>query len=195
MTRYQSFQNAIEAYQPGAAALPIVFFTTELNEKGFKALTGRKLKWSLPVFIIIGIAIIILFSAIAAIFSVFGGHPGGAGGASGAIFVAIILPVILRSTLITAGAEGLDFYYVKTGFGSKCTVYDKMSLPYDRLTGVRVKRGKVFKNTQFIFEFMDGDKKIKIKTTANNRMRKVDEHIGNLEHLLGVLKQRGFIEG
>jgi len=44
MTRYQKFQEAIEAFEPGAGNAPIVCANTEVNEKVFRLLAGRKLK-------------------------------------------------------------------------------------------------------------------------------------------------------
>jgi hypothetical protein len=184
MSRYQVFKDAIETFQPGGAKSSILFSTTEVNEKGFQALLGRKIKWrSMSISIAIITLAIIAASAITIIFF---GHTGTP---SFAAFVPLFIIIFLfRTTLITVNDDGLDFYFIDSKFGRKYVAYDKISLSYDMITNVKIRTGKF--NTGFTFEFSNGDKKYKIKTTVPNKMRKVSEQAENMKHILEMLEKR-----
>ena len=186
MSKHQAFKDAIEVFQPGGADAPILYSTTEMNEKGFVALLGRKLKWywSAPITITIIAITIIATSAVVAII----------GGTPQATPIAVFIPMFViiflyRTTLVAVNGNSLDFYFIDAKLGSKYVVYDKINLPFDKITNVKVKIGKVFKNTHFTFEFLHEGKNYKIKTTIPNKMKKMKEQEENLKCLLEVLEK------
>lgn len=69
---------------------------------------------------------------------------------------------------------------------------DKFNLPYDKISSVKVKIGKVIKNTHFTFVFLHNNKKHKIKTNMRNKIWKMEEQEKNLEHLLEMLEKKQF---
>ena len=189
MSKHQVLKNAIEAFQPGGADAPFLYTTTEMNQKSFQALIGRKVKgWSIHyvVAICIIIAAVSLVVTVPAILLREQAIPPAFGG----IFAPLFVILYLRSTLISVTDEGLDFYFASSAFGSKYTVYDKFTLPYDRISNVRVKTGKILKNNRYLtFEFQNNGKTYKIKTSLANRMRRMQEQEGNLRYLLEVLER------
>jgi len=188
MSKHQRLKNAIEAFQPGGADAPILYSTTEVNEKGFKALTGRKLTlWSIHTTIAI-VACFTFLIAISVVATILTG-PGAA--TAPAVFVPLIIALLFRTTPIVIREGGLDFYFLESRLSSKYVVSDKLSLPYDRISNVRVKTGSVFKNNRYVtFEFLHNDKKYKIKTSMANKMRKMQEQEENLNYLLEVLEKK-----
>lgn len=182
MPKYQAVKEAIEAFQPGGADVSILCATLEVNEKGFRALLGRKPKARPGTALWIGVLLILALSvAFTLVFR-------GAGTLTFGAFVPIFVVFFLfRTTLITVGDSGLDFYFAEPHFGSKYVAYEKMSLPYDRITNVEVKTGRW--NTTFTIEFSNGDKNIKLKTSVSNKMKKMEEQAENLKYLREVLKK------
>ena len=184
MSKYQALENAIEAFQPSGVNAPILYSTVEVNGKSFKALAGRKLKlWSIHTTILLAVCALFLIAvSVAAAF--LGAAP------APAAFAPLSIAFLFRTTFITVTDQGFDFYFIEYRFSSKYVVSDKLSLPYDRISNVKVKVGRVFKQTHVTFEFLHNDKKRKIKVSMPNRMRKMEEQEGNLSYLLGVLKQK-----
>ena len=186
MSKYSAFKNAIETFQSGAADAPILMATTEVNDKGFKALLGRKLKWQPGISTGILIAAFAIIAVSAFSIALFGntGTP-----AFAAFVPMIVIIFLIRTTFVTIGDSGLDFYFADPRLGSKYVVYDKLSLPYDKITNVKKRTGKF--NTGFVFEFSADGKTYKIKTTVPNKIKRTDEQAENLKRLLEVLEERG----
>jgi len=185
MSKYQAMKEAIEAFQPGGANEPILYSTTEVNEKGFKALLGRKVKARPTSVAIWVISILIILMALLAAAAIATGHTGTP---TFAAFVPLFVFLFLfRTTLIAVGDNGLDFYFVEHKRGSIYVAYDKISLPYDRITNVKVRKGRF--NTSFAFEFSNEGKSYKIKTSVPNKMKKVNEQAENLKRLLEILEK------
>jgi len=187
MSKNQAMKGVIKAFRPGGADAPILYASTEVNEKSFKVLTGRKLKlWSTHTTILLAVCAIFLIAIlfVATILT------GPAAAPVPAVFTPLIIALLFRTTLITVTDTGLDFYFIESRFGSKHVVSDKLSLPYDRISHVKIKVGKVFKNTYFTFEFLQDDKKYKIKTSMSNKMRKMKEQEENLKYLLEMLEKK-----
>jgi len=183
MSKHQALKNAIEGFQSGGADAPILYSTTEMNEKGFKALLGRKLQSRpLPVALWIGVFAIMAVSIVSTV--AFRQAGVSTFGAFVPIFVVFFF---IRTTLISVGDQGLDFYFIESKRGSKYAVYDKISLPYDRIANVKVKTGRF--NTHFTLEFSSEDKNYKIKTSVPNKNKKMQEQAENLKHLLEVLQK------
>ena len=61
-------------------------------------------------------------------------------------------------------------------------MYDKFSLPFDKITNVKVSTGRF--NTAFTFEFLDEGNKYKIRNSVPNKNRKMNEQAENLKILL-----------
>ncbi|MCL2827328.1 MAG: hypothetical protein FWD99_01135 [Oscillospiraceae bacterium] len=188
MSKYQKIKNAIEAFQPDGANVPILYSTTEVNEKGFNALTGRKLKlWSsrTTIAVVVCVIFLIAISAVATFLT-------GSGMASApAAFVPLFIALLFRTTPIAIRDDGLDFYFLESRLDFKYVVSDKLSLPYDRISNVKMKTGSVFKNNRyFTFEFLHNDKKYRIKTSMSNKKRKMKEQEENLKYLLEVLEKK-----
>jgi len=191
MTRYQKFQNAIEAFEPGAGSAPIVCTNTEVNEKMFRLLAGRKLKlWTSGTTAVLCVSVLLLL-AISVLNAIVWRNAGGAAPAS-AVFVPMIIIYLLRTTLVTVDQNGLNFYFIEIRFGADYVVSDKMSLPFDQIVGMKVKTGKVLKNTHFTFTVMQNGKVRKIKTSTSAKMRKVPEHPEHLKSLLQTLESKNF---
>ena len=186
MSKNEAFTSAIEAFQPGGADAPILYSTTEMNEKGFKALLGRKIKWRS---ISGGIVICAIFIMAASLISVI--FHGQSGSPTFAAYIPMFIVIfVYRTTLINVREDRLDFYFIDYKFGSKYVVYDSLSLPYDRIMNVKVRTGRF--NTRFTFEFLNDDKKYKIKTTVPNKMRKAEEQAENLKYFHEVIKRKRF---
>ena len=184
MSKHQTLKNAIEAFQPGGADVPILYATTEVNEKGFRALLGRKLK-SQFISAAVWVWIVVIMAAASVLTVAFGQT----GAPSFAAFLPMLIIIFfMRTTLISVSDQGLDFYFAEAKRGSKYVVYDKMSLPYDRIINMKVKTGRF--NTGFTFTVSDGDKSYKIKTSVPNKDKKMNEQAENLKHLLEVLEKR-----
>jgi len=185
MSQLQALKNAIETFQPGGVDTPILYSTTEYNEKGFKALLGRRLngRRSIAVGILIFAIVIIAASAIIVILAGQTGTP---------VFVTyfpVFIAIYLhRTTLITVGDAGIEFYFIDSKLGSKYIAYDKFILPYDKITDVKVRTGKF--NTSFAFEFSSDEKKYKIKTSVPNKMKKMEEQGENLKDMLETLEKK-----
>lgn len=189
MSKHQVFRDTIEAFQPGGADAPILYATTEMNEKGFQALLDRKIKRrSMSVGTTIYAFGVITITIISVISLFMGGQ---AGTPTFAAYLPLFVVIfLLRTTLITVNDDGLVFYFIDATFGSNYVVYDKFSLPYDRITNVKVQAGKF--NTSFTFEFLNENKTYKIKTSVSNKMKKSKEQAENLKYLIEVLKKKDF---
>ena len=181
----QKLKDAIEVYQPGGADAPILYTSTYYNAQGFKALLGRKPNHmrSVAVSVLICCAIVIMVAAIASIIL--------AGQAGAPVFV-VYFPVfatvfIYRTTIIAVSETGIDFYLVNLMPGSKYVVYDKLSLPYDRITNVMIRAGKF--NTRIAFEFSNGEKKYKIETSGPNKTNKLADQTNNMKLILETLEK------
>lgn len=179
---YQAFRNAIEQFQPGSASAPILYSTTEANDKGFRALLGRKLKsQSILAFVVVtmvgAVAVGVILNFVLG--NVMASAP------AMFFFVPWFIMFLYRTTLITVGDEGLDFYFCKQVLGSKCIVDDKMSLPYNKLINVDVKTKKSV--TYFTFEFTADGKTHKIKTSVPNKKKNTPEQAENLKRLHNAL--------
>jgi hypothetical protein len=184
MEKYRIFKNAIETFQRGGADAPILYSTTEMNEKGFKSLLGRNIKMRPMAPIIMAFMLIIVITS--ALTIIFPGYSGTAG-FTGFVPVWVIF-FAYRTTLITVGADGLSFYCIDSKFGSKYVVYDSFSLPYDKITDIKIKSGRY--NTSFTFEFSNDDKKYKIKNYVTNKINKMDEQAQNIKYLKESLEKK-----
>jgi len=183
MSKYQKLKDAIETFQPNGADGSILYASTELNEKGFKAILGRNLK-SQRITTVVAICVVIILTT-STILTVAFGH---AGAPSFATFLPIFIVLYFyRSTLIVAGDEGLDFYFTSEKFGGAHVVYDKMTLSYDKVTDVKTQTGR--RNTRFVVTYSVGEKTYKIKITASNGTKKIPEQAGNMEHLRSILEK------
>ena len=189
MQNHSVFKNAIETFQSANTDSPILLSVTTRDDKAFKVLLGRKLQ-SRPFSVLEWVATILLIVAVvvALVALSAGGASAGAGGAFGGIFAALYVSYFLRTSLISVSADGLDFYFAEKRRGSKYVVYDKMSLPYDKITNVKVRRGPF--NTSFRFELSNDGKKYKLATSVPNKKRKIVEQAGHLNSLLEVLEQK-----
>jgi len=179
MSKHQALRDAIIEFQPGGADAPILYSSIEMNEKSLKALLGRKLKprhKSLYIALLIWAFVIIAASSVVIIAF------GQVGAPSFAAFVPLFIIILIRTTIISVTDDGLDFYFIEAKRGSKFVVYDKLSLPYDRMTNVKVRAGRF--NTSFTFEFTSEDKKYKLKTTVPNKLKKMNEQAENQKQLL-----------
>jgi len=188
MTRYQKLSDAVEAFEPGAGNEPLVYTTTEVNEKLFRFLAGRKLKlWSgssAAVFVVI--ILIMLTAAILPLILI-----RAAGGASPVVFfVPFVFLFVTRPTLVTAGQNGLSFYFLEIRFGKGYVVSDKMILPYEQIEAMEITTGKVTKSTGFTFMIKQDGKLKKVKTSASAKMRKAPEHAENLQALVQTLENK-----
>ena len=177
MSLHQTFKKAIETFQPGGSDSPILYTTTEVNDKGFCALLGRKIK-SRPISVAMWIGMLIILAVSIASTIAFGQT----GAPVFASFVPILIVLFLqRSTIISVGDTGLDFYFIDSKGGSKYFAYDMFSLSYDRITNIKVKTGKF--NTSIRLEFTNEGKGNYIRTVVPNKMRKMNEQADNLELL------------
>jgi hypothetical protein len=88
----------------------------------------------------------------------------------------------MRTTLIAAGDESMYIYIIEPKRDSTCTIYDKMSLIYDKITNVKVKNGRF--NTILILNFLINSKKCKLRITIPNKDIKLLEQSVNLKYLL-----------
>ena len=189
MSKNQEFRNAIVAFDTDAADAPILYSTTELNEKGFKALLGRRTKAQFIPTVAAILAIAFLIGATIGVLA--GGAPGATPTAS-LVPLIIVLLFLYRTTFIAVGDEGLDFYFLMHNLGSKYVVDDKMSLPYDKLTNVKKRAGRF--NTSFVFEFSHNEKKFKIKTSMPNKRKNAPEQAENMKILHDILIKRGLLK-
>ena len=184
MLNYQVFKDAVEAFRPGGADAHILYSTTAVNDKGFRALLGRKLKGRpLSAAIVICLFVILAVSILSMVLAGQTGTP---------VFTAYV-PVYIsfflnRTTLITFGENGLDIYFADVRRGPKYIVYDMVGLSYDMITNVKTRSGRF--NTSITIEFSIEGKKYKIKTTVPNKMKKVTEQAGNLKLLLETLEKK-----
>ena len=185
MSQHQELVNAIEVFQPNGANAPILYSTTAYNDKGFKALLGRKLngRQSVATGILIGLLVIVAITIVVIFLARQTGTP---------IFVTYV-PVFVfiflyRTTIIAVSDTGLEFYFIDTKRGSTYVVYDKMSLPYDMITNTKVKTGGF--NSRFTFEFSKDGKKYKINVSIPSKMKKMAEQADNLKYLNEALETR-----
>jgi len=185
MSQHQELKNAIEAFQPDGANAPILYSTTVYNDKGFRALLGRKLngRQSVATGILIGLIVIVAITIIIILLARQTGTP---------IFVTYVplsvFILLYRTTIITVSDTGLEFYFIDQKRGSKYAVYDKMSLPYDMITNTVAKTGGF--NSRFTFEFSNDGKKYKISVSIPNKMKKMAEQADNLKYLHEALKTK-----
>ena len=183
MSKHQAFRDAIEAFEPGAADAPILYSTTEVNEKGFRALLGRKAT-ARPFTVVVAVCVIAILVISTASTIAFGQV---SAPTFAAMFPVFFIFFFLRTTVIAVTEQGLDFYFVDAKRG-KQVAYDKMSLPFDRITNMKVRPGRW--NTSFTFEFLHEEKTYKIKTSVPNKMKKMAEQAENLKRLRAVLEQK-----
>jgi hypothetical protein len=104
-----------------------------------------------------------------------------------ALFPVFFMFYYVRTTLISVTDKGLDFYFIESKNNLKYEVYDKISLPYDMITNIKVKKGRF--NTGFTFEIAIEDKSYKIKTSVQNKNKKIKEQAENLKQLLETLEK------
>ncbi|MCL2446006.1 MAG: hypothetical protein FWD06_04505 [Oscillospiraceae bacterium] len=189
MSTYEKFQQAIEEFEPGASNTRIVQTQTELNEKTFTALAGRKLKlWTgNTTKTILSCGLVWLATAILVALLT----SGAAGGAYTGMWIGLMVIFLFRSTLLTVSDGGLNIYFLEIRLTSaKFVVSDKLTLPFDQMINVSVKTGQVFKNTQITMDFLLDGKPRKVKLTAPHRARKAPEHDENLQALLNMLQAK-----
>jgi len=181
----QKFRDALNAFEPGAGEGAFVCTNTEINDRILNALADRKLRlWTsgTTVVILVSLLIVLATAVLAAVLTTTS-----AGVAPAPIMFVFLIPLLLRTTFITITDSGLNFYFLEIKLGSKYVISDKLFLPFDQITNVRIKTGKVFKNTQIIFDVMINGKQRKLKTTAAHRVRKMPEYQDNLQALLQAL--------
>ena len=180
-SKYQALKDAIIEFSPGGADAPVVFSSIEVNEKGFKALLGRNLKSrpiSSPLVLACIIALFIFAASTAATVMI-----GAVAAPSYAAFIPVFIVYIThRSALISATGDGFDFYFIESKTGSRFVVYDKFSLPFDKITNVKVSTGRF--NAALTFEFLHEGKEYKIRNSVPNKKRKMNEQAENLKILL-----------
>ena len=188
MSKYQKLRDAVDAFEPGAENTPIVYTTAEVNEKLFRFIAGRKLKlWSgSSTAVLIVIVLIMLTSAILPLILI--------RAAGGAVPVVVFVPFVFlfatRPALVSAGQNGLRFYFLEIRLGKGYVVSDMMILPYEQIEAMEVTTGKVTKNTSFTFMIKQDGKLKKIKTSASAKMRKAPEHAENLQALVQALENK-----
>jgi len=184
MSYNQALKDAVKEFQPDKAETPILFSSTEVNERGFKTLLGRKLK-SIPISIIEWIIVAVVVIASVAITAILGQ----AGAPSFAAFVPVFIVIFLiRTTLISVSDNSIDIYFIANKFGTKkYFVYDKISLPYDKITSTKIKAGRF--NTKITFVFTIDDKNYKMRTTVPNRKKHMDDHAVNLKNLIETVEK------
>ncbi|MDR2599153.1 MAG: hypothetical protein LBC73_02650 [Oscillospiraceae bacterium] len=184
MSKYRILKNTIKEYTPDYADVPILYSTIEYNSKSFEALLGRKLKSGpIPiVFFIVTISIVLISIILTALF--------GRVGISGfiALFPVFSIIFFMRTTLIAVGDESMYIYIIEPKRDSTYTIYDKMSLMYDKITNVKVKKGKF--NTILILCFLINNKKCKLRITIPNKDKKLLEQSVNLKYLLEKLASK-----
>lgn len=189
MSNYEKFQQAIEAFEPGANTNHIVQAQTELNEKTFTALAGRKLSlWTgnttktLVICLLVWFCFVVLVTVLTR--AVVGGAFAGA-------WTGLMIIWMFRTTLITLDSNGMNLYFLEIRMTSaKFVVSDKLFLPYDQMTNMQIKTGRVFKNTHIIIEFLLDGKPRKVKLSAPQRVRKAPEHEENLHAMLSKLQSK-----
>jgi len=185
---YQKMLDAIEAFEPGAGNAPIVYAQTEVNEKIMSALAGRKLRlWTgsttkvFMVCVLIWLASVVLMSL---------ATRNVAGGAFAGAWAGFIVIWFFRATLLTVSESGLNLYFLEMRMtNAKVVVTDKLTLPLAQAANVRVKTGRVLKNTHITLEFLIDGKKRRLRITAPRRLRKAPEHQDNLQDLLALLQK------
>lgn len=178
MDRYETMKAAV-----GGGDAPVLYASLELNEKGFRALLGRRLN-TRPgaITLLVAVTIVLVISVTVTIFFGQTGTPTFA-----AFFPIWFMFMFIRNVIVAVGDNALDIHFTEPKLGQKYVVYDKMSLPFDRIDNVRVKRGRF--NTHFRFEISAEDKSYKIKLSVPNKQRKNDKHTGNLAALLEKLEK------
>jgi len=194
MSKYQTLKDAIEVFQPGGSDAPILYASTEVNEKAFKVLAGRKLKlWTGNTTILMVVCFV--FLAAVSVFAVFlNAYLGAATPApTVAAFMPFIVILLFRTSFITITDDGLNIYFIEYRFGSKYVISDKLSLPFDSVSNVKIRVGKILRTTNFTFEILHNDKKYKVRTSVSNRKRKMGEQEENLAKLLELFEKKGLI--
>ena len=189
LSKHQTFKDTIKAYKPEVADTPVLYSTTEANRNVFKALIGRELKLqSLPA----GIIIFIIILAAVTIINISWGAQ------SGTPVVITYVPIFMslylyRTTLISIGKESLEFYCLRSKFGSKYEIYDSFDMTYNKIESVKIKSGSF--NTTVTLEFANDNKKFKIRFTAPNKMKKMEEQAENLKYLLDLFERKNINNG
>ena len=180
----QKFRDALEAFEPGAGNATFVCTNTEVNDRILNALAGRKLRlWTsgTTVVIVVSLLIVLATAVLAAVLTTTS-----AGAAPAPIMFVFLIPFLLRTTLITITDSGLSFYFLDIKLG-KYAISDKLVVPFEQITSIHIKTGKVFKNTHVTLGVMVNGKARKLKTSAARRMRNMPEHQDNLQALLQAL--------
>jgi hypothetical protein len=192
MTKYEVFKKTVEKFQPGGTEGAFMLSAiTEVDSRSFKVLLGRNLKymkwWFSPV-LWIGL-IFFLTVVLGATIAFFMGVSVSTSPIA-IFFILIGISCLYRDTIITVTSDGLDIYLLNSLFiFGVTTADDKVSLPFDRISCVKVKTGKVFQRTHFTFEFLHNDKMYRIKTTVANRL-KMSEQAENLRRLFETLEEK-----
>ena len=182
MNKSQRLKIALEAFQKGSENNPFLLSSTVRNDRAFKALLGRKVKSS-PVCALEWIVAGVLLIAVIAFLFVFT-QPGAVnGGGFGGTAAVLWVIYYYRNTLITANEEGIEFYFTVNKFLSRDYItYDKFTLPYERITNLKLKKGRF--NTTFRFEFEHQGKTLKVVTAVPNRKRNLENQEVNLSSFL-----------
>ena len=186
MTKEQMLKSAVNAFRPGVADAPVLYASVEVGKNGLMALLGRnRLKRSANDVVA---AICITLAVIVLAVSILTGHlaliP-----AAFSILTMSAGVYRLRFAIIAIEDTGLDFYFVDTYY-AHYEVYDKFSLPYDKIANVTMRKGKIFKNTNFTFDFLSDGLRLEIRASMPNRTKKIKEQGENLKVLLEVLEKK-----
>ena len=184
MSIYQGFKDGIEAFQPGGSNAPILFSTTVRDDKVFRALLGRKLN-SRPTSVLEWVfAIAVIIATVALVLAIGGsGAPPSFGGFAAVFYIMYFI----RTSLVSVGERGLDVYFTEKKRG-QFFVYDKLTLPYDKITNVKIRRGPF--NTSFRFKFSHEGKTYKLAVSVANKKRNIEEQADNLTYLHEALEKR-----
>ena len=193
MPKYKTPKEAIELFQHGGADAPILFAMTKVNRRSFWALLDRNLKsprrsaltW-------IGLLAVLLSGSVFVIEGLIYGMTRFAYSQALMVFLSLALiffPPRIYATYIVVRDSSLDFYFSSDpSESSKIKIYDKLSLPYDQITGIQMRLGSYC--TKFTFELSNDDKRLRIKTTVPDRVKKMKEQEENVDYLIQTLKRK-----
>ncbi|MDR2546207.1 MAG: hypothetical protein LBC96_01690 [Lachnospiraceae bacterium] len=183
MSKYQSLRNAIKEFAPTGEDVPFLCSSTQVNEKAFKALLGRKLKPH-PIHMITWLCIFLAGAAIVGITAFFN--------QTNPYTIVILVPVFIilflnRSSLIAITDDGLRIYFFLSKLKNKNVIYDQVFLPFDKITELAVSKGVY--NTDLSFLFDIEEKTHTITMSVPNIDKKMDEQAENLIRLMNVLEK------